>query len=105
MPDAKYVHGYDFREQDRLIAQADHWGSFIHEELSLAGGDRLLEIGCGAGAVLGVIGKAYPQAALAGIDIEPKQVQRARQHLSSLGIDADLRAGDARRLPWEDGSF
>jgi ubiquinone/menaquinone biosynthesis C-methylase UbiE len=105
MAEPRYVHGYDAREQDRLIAQAKHWGAFIYDDLDLRDGQRLLEIGCGAGAVLGEIGSAHRNISLAGIDIEPKQIERARAHLSSLGIDADLRAGDARKLPWSDQSF
>ena len=60
-----YVHGYAADEQERLLQQADHW----REELILAGttlvpGTRLLEIGCGVGAVLGILGLAFPDIAV-----------------------------------------
>lgn len=101
----QYVHGYDPREQDRLIAQADHWREMIVSSTPVKPGDHFLEIGCGAGAVLGVIGQACPQAKLAGIDIEARQIDRARQHLESLHLAADLRTGNAAALPWKDGAF
>ena len=51
-----YVHGYATAEQERLLKQAEHW----RDELILAGtrlapGTRLLEVGCGVGAVLGIL--------------------------------------------------
>lgn len=100
-----YLHGYDAREQNRLIAQAEFWREFILEDLPSNDSLDLLEIGCGAGAVLHVIGSAKPQAALYGIDIEPKQIERAKQHLSSLPNRKDLRVGDAAALPWDDNRF
>src|SRR6266498_3906975 len=57
----EYVHGYATAEQERLLRQAEHW----RDELILAGttlapGTRLLEVGCGVGAVLGILGTAFP---------------------------------------------
>lgn len=101
-----YIHGYTPEEQDRLIQQAEYWrDSLILPDLPYRPGERLLEVGCGAGAVLGVIGSAFPGLALAGIDRAPEQIAYARAHLGRLGITADLRPGDALRLPWEDGAF
>src|SRR5207253_10873022 len=64
-----YVHGYGSEEQERLLSQAEHW----REELILSGtvlapGTRLLEVGCGVGAVLGILGRAFPGIVLAGVD-------------------------------------
>lgn len=100
-----YVHGYDAREQNRLIAQADHWRAMILRHTPVQPGERFLEIGCGAGAVLGVIGTAYPTAMLYGIDIEPRQIVRAREHLAAMGVNSDLQVGSAANLPWPDALF
>ncbi|HRK32592.1 MAG TPA: methyltransferase domain-containing protein [Tepidisphaeraceae bacterium] len=101
----QYVHGYDQREQDRLISQADHWRAMIVQHTPLHAGERLLEVGCGAGAVLGVLGKAYPEAALHGIDIEPAQIAAAEAHLAAIGVKAEVKVAAAGQLPWADGSF
>jgi ubiquinone/menaquinone biosynthesis C-methylase UbiE len=103
---AEYVHGYATEEQQRLFAQAEHWRA----ELILAGtrfepGTRLLEIGCGVGAVLGVLGSAFPGLLLTGVDIEPRQLEVAGRHLEQLGLRADLREADALALPFSDASF
>jgi cyclopropane fatty-acyl-phospholipid synthase-like methyltransferase len=37
---------------------------------TLAPGTRLLEVGCGVGAVLGILGDAFPGVVLAGVDLE-----------------------------------
>ena len=105
--EAKYIHGYTREEQDRLVAQAEYWrDTLILPDLDVQPGDRFLDIGCGAGAVLGVIGRAFPNLRLAGIDRAVEQLHYAREHLSALGHDhADLRQGDARQLPWPDGTF
>jgi ubiquinone/menaquinone biosynthesis C-methylase UbiE len=102
----EYVHGYATAEQERLMRQAEHW----RDELILAGttfppGTRLLEIGCGVGAVLGILGVAFPGIVLAGVDVEARQLEAARVHLARLGLDADLRQADALKLPWPDASF
>jgi len=106
-----YVHGYATAEQERLLKQAEHW----RDELILAGtrlapGTRLLEVGCGVGAVLGILGMAFPGVILAGVDIEARQLETARAvkdgaHLRRLGLEADLRQADALELPYPDASF
>jgi len=104
--EARYIHGHSRAEQDRLVAQAEYWrDTLILPELPYRAGERLLDIGCGAGAVLGVIGEAFPGLALAGIDIAPEQIEYAREYLAGRGLAADLRHGDAGSLPWADGSL
>ena len=103
---ARYVHGYAPAEQGRLIAQAEFWRDrLILGGTALTDGTRLLEIGCGAGAGLGILGGAFPGVQLTGVDIEPRQVAAARAHLTGRGLEADLRVADGRRLPFADGSF
>jgi SAM-dependent methyltransferase len=104
--DPHYIHGYTRPEQERLVAQAEFWrDTLILPGLTCQPGQRLLEIGCGAGAVLGVLGTAFPGLRVAGVDRAPEQIAYARAHLARLGLDADLREGDATRLPWDDDQF
>jgi ubiquinone/menaquinone biosynthesis C-methylase UbiE len=102
----RYVHGYAAEEQERLVAQAEHWrDDLILPGTTLRSGTRLLEVGCGVGAVLGILGSAFPSVELTGVDYEERQIEAARAHLSSLGLQADLRRADAVDLPFGDGSF
>lgn len=101
-----YVHGYGTVEQERLVAQAEHWRHrLISDGTQLEPGARLLEVGCGVGAVLAVLGQEFPGVRLVGVDIEPKQLDFARGHLERAGVEATLLEADALALPFEDESF
>jgi SAM-dependent methyltransferase len=101
-----YVHGYGTPEQERLVEQAEHWRHrLITDGTQLQPGTRLLEVGCGVGAVLAVLGQEFPGVRLVGVDIEPKQLDFAREHLARAGVEATLREADALELPFGDESF
>jgi ubiquinone/menaquinone biosynthesis C-methylase UbiE len=101
-----YVHGYGTAEQQRLVEQAEHWRErLIRDGTELAAGTRLLEVGCGAGAVLAVLGQEFPGVRLTGVDIEAKQLGFARGYLERSGVEATLAEGDAGALPFADESF
>ena len=103
---ADYVHGYGTREQERLVEQAEHWRQrLIVDGTTLEPGTRLLELGCGVGAVLAVLGQEFPGVGLTGVDIEPKQLEYARGHLERAGVEATLVEADATAVPFEDASF
>ena len=102
----EYVHGYGTREQQRLVEQAEHWRHrLIRDGTRLEPGTRLLEVGCGVGAVLAVLGQEFPGVRLFGVDIEPKQLEFARGHLERAGVEATLLEADALALPFDDESF
>jgi ubiquinone/menaquinone biosynthesis C-methylase UbiE len=101
-----YVHGYGTPEQERLVEQAEHWRHrLIRDGTRLEPGTRLLEVGCGAGAVLAVLGQEFPGVRLVGVDIEPRQLDFARGHLDRAGVEATLLEADASALPFGDESF
>src|SRR5437764_5812551 len=102
----KYVHGYGTPEQQRLVEQAEHWRHrLIRDGTHLEPGTRLLEIGCGVGAVLAVLGQEFPGIRLSGVDIDPQQLAFARGHLDRSGVTATLVDADAIALPFADESF
>jgi ubiquinone/menaquinone biosynthesis C-methylase UbiE len=99
-----YIHGTSPREQQRLIDQAERFDGLLAANLELHPGERLLEIGCGVGAVLAGIARAHPEAQLCGIDISPEQIDGARQHLAGQELAGiDLVVGNGAALPWPDG--
>jgi len=61
-------------------------------------GKRVLEVGCGSGNWLEMLKGA---TSLSGIDLDPGRASRAAARFP----EADIRAGDASRLPWASGSF
>jgi SAM-dependent methyltransferase len=105
-PVSGYVHGYGTPEQERLVEQAEHWRHrLIRDGTRLDPGSSLLEVGCGAGAVLAVLGQEFPGVRLTGVDIEQRQLDFARGHLERSGVEATLVQADALALPFGDGSF
>ncbi|WP_035737877.1 class I SAM-dependent methyltransferase [Glycomyces arizonensis] len=63
---------------------------------------RVLEVAVGTGLNL----EHYPDGAdLTGIELSPRMLERAKSRAASLGLDADLRLGDAQRLDFGDSSF
>jgi ubiquinone/menaquinone biosynthesis C-methylase UbiE len=111
MSERPYIHGTSPREQQRLIEQAQMLNDLLAANLELHAGERLLEIGCGVGAVLAQIARNQPKARLSGIDISPEQIAGAQRHLDGLGLGAgsanpvELVVGDGAALPWPDGHF
>ena len=106
MSTRSYVHGYGTPEQQRLVQQAEHWRHrLIRDGTWLGPGTRLLEVGCGVGAVLAVLGQEFPETRLVGVDIEPKQLAFARGHVERAGVEATLLEADALALPFGDESF
>ena len=109
MSQRTYIHGTSAREQHRLIEQAGMLADLLAANLELHPGERLLEIGCGVGAVLAQIARSHPQALLSGIDISPTQIDGAQQYLDGLGLDSanpiELVVGDGAALPWPDAHF
>lgn len=63
---------------------------------------KTLEIAVGTGRNLGL----YPRdVELTGIELSAEMIARARDRAARLGVDADLRAGDAQDLDFPDESF
>lgn len=86
-----------FRQQASWTRQVRQ---YMLERLALESSARILEVGCGTGAVLAGFIENTP-AALHGLDINVSYLGLARQHTPGV----HLTAGDALRLPYLAGSF
>ena len=62
--------------------------------------DRILDVGCGAGTNLDLLGERYPGSALHGIDIELEPLRFCRSDRSVPVYQADVAA-----LPFADAAF
>lgn len=90
---------------DRVgAAYHEHFGRRLIEHAALPPGARLLDVGCGHGAVL--LAAAGRTARLTGIDVSAGMLDRARAGLGAAGVEGvRLEVMDAERLVFAAGSF
>ncbi len=101
------------RVRDLYEGVAGHYDRFIKiPETLLFQGGRQWVCSCASGEVLEVaLGTGrnlpyYPRGVrLTGIELSPAMLEVARRRAGELGIEADLREGDAHNLPFADESF
>ncbi len=66
-------------------------------------GQRVLEVGCGAGTDL--VRFAKGGAIVTGVDLSSSAIALARQNFAQQGLEADLREADGEQLPFPDNTF
>jgi len=66
-------------------------------------GDRLLDVGCGAGQLALIAARAGAEAT--GCDIAVNWLERARARAEAEGLRVAFEEGDAECLPYRDGQF
>jgi len=88
------------------------WNEIL-DGLRLGGDERVLDMGCGRGAVLTAVARRLTTGQVTGIDLWSTHDQSGNaravtlQNASLEGVDdrVDIRTGDMRTLPFSDGSF
>jgi ubiquinone/menaquinone biosynthesis C-methylase UbiE len=88
------------------------WADLLNR-LELKGDERLLDIGCGRGAVLLMAAQRLPRGRAVGVDIwstwdqsgNAEQVTRQNAALERVAERVELHSAEMRDLPFDDGSF
>lgn len=101
-PVTEYVHGRtDPREVERLDRQAAFVAPWSLEGFDAAPGHRVLDLGCGTGAMAAELARRFPGIDLVGLDRSSSQLAVARvRHPIARYVE-----GDAAAMPFEDGAF
>jgi cyclopropane fatty-acyl-phospholipid synthase-like methyltransferase len=88
------------------------WADLL-DQLELNDDERLLDLGCGRGAVLLLAAQRLPRGRAVSVDIwssmdqsgNAERVTRANAALEGVADRVELHSADMRDLPFEDGSF
>ena len=68
-------------------------------------GHRVLDLGCGRGALTFIVKKDHPEAIVTGLDVDEKDIAWARRWAAREGVDVAFDVYDGGRLPYGDGTF
>lgn len=96
---------------DRIDQEFYSWNKPLHKQkpfdklfpYSLYKGKKVLEIGCGLGAML--MNWAKNGADCTGIDLNPTSIEQSKKRFELHGLTADIRLEDANHLPFDDNYF
>lgn len=90
---------------DGRVSVQDEAAQLAADLLELAPGQRVLDACCAPGGKTCHLLEAEPALdAVVAVDLEEKRLQRVRENLQRLGLEAKLIAADARRVEqWWDG--
>lgn len=100
MADTKYLHGFDRKEQERLLHQARFLEPYVYAGVDLEYRENLLEVGCGVGAQTDILCRRFPDLKITGVDLSDKQLAMAKRHLRPQIQDKRVRLfrQDAQKL-------
>ena len=88
-------------DSSRRLRFSDRFQNAYTELVRLEEGARILEIGCGTGALCRALKRWYPSAEVVGLDRDDAFIDYARER----NTGETYRKGDATALPFADGSF
>ena len=74
---------FDGKRYEQTSTHQKEWGTRLIEELNLRGGERILDVGCGDGALTAKLAEDLPDGAVVGIDASIGMIETAQKHRSS----------------------
>jgi ubiquinone/menaquinone biosynthesis C-methylase UbiE len=75
------------------------------DQAAIQPGHRVLDIGCGTGALVTLIKRLHPDVDVVGLDPDPKALIRVRRKAERAGVLIHLDQGFSDDLPYPDASF
>jgi len=72
---------------------------------AIAGGEDVLDVGCGTGTLALAAARATPSVRVTGLDADASILARAAKKAAAAGLDIGLDQGMSTALPYPDASF
>jgi len=102
----RWARAYDWLVTLTSLGGRDPLRAAVVERAGLRPGMRVLDVGCGTGALaLRLRSAVGASGVVSGIDASPEMIEVATGKARKRGVDLDLRVGVAERLPYDDASF
>jgi trans-aconitate 2-methyltransferase len=73
---------FDGEKYEKASSHQKEWGSRLIQELVLAGDERILDMGCGDGALSAHLALRVPRGSVIGIDASAGMIDTARGHIA-----------------------
>jgi ubiquinone/menaquinone biosynthesis C-methylase UbiE len=79
--------------------------STLLEQMDLAPGQRVLDIGCATGTLVVLVKQLHPDVAVVGLDPDPKALAEGARKAHRAAVKVHFNRGFSDQLPFADGSF
>jgi trans-aconitate 2-methyltransferase len=76
------AHEFDGNKYKAASAHQKEWGAGLIRELNLSGTERILDLGCGDGALTAQLAALTPQGSVLGIDASLGMIEAAHAHVA-----------------------
>ena len=74
------IHAFDGKKYEKASEHQKEWGSKMIADLKLTGAERILDLGCGDGALTAQLAQCVPEGNVLGIDASPDMIRAAHKH-------------------------
>ncbi len=107
----KYLHGFDYKEQQRLLSQAEFLSPYVFKKIDFSKTKKILEVGAGVGAQTRILLKKYPHLKIDCLELSTEQIETSKIVLSKYikNKQVNIIQANAKQLPFKaniyDGIF
>jgi trans-aconitate 2-methyltransferase len=91
-------HEFDGEKYKQASAHQKEWGTRLIEELDLRGDERVLDLGCGDGALTARLAELVPHGAVVGIDASEGMIETALKHVTPETTNLTFQLRDINEL-------
>lgn len=88
-----------------LMGLGGRFRNAIINRLGIAGTEKVLDAGCGTGALLMALKGRYPSVSAEGLDPDETALEIAKRKSGRKGLGIKWHLGFMEKMPFEDGSF
>lgn len=92
------THEFDGNKYKAASTHQKEWGMKLIQELSISGTERILDLGCGDGALTAQLAALSPQGSVVGIDASLGMIEAARSHQAD---NLSFEVGDINLLNFD----